>query len=153
MIELLNHTVLWWHWIVIGLVLIIAEMSTGTFITLGLGISAIAVGLIDLIVPMGFTIQLLVWIILSIILVTAFFKWFKTQPTVSNSGQSSYRFDTPGTVIEKIHPHKRGKVTFDAPVLGNTDWHATSSHELSKGDRVKIIEVNGQLIKVAPINS
>ena len=152
MIELLNHTVLWWHWIIVGLILIIAEMSTGTFITLGLGIAAIAVGLIDLVIPMGFTIQLLLWIILSVILVTAFFKWFKTQPTVSNSGQSSYRFDIPGTVTEKIHPHKRGKVVFDAPVLGNTDWHATSDYELLKGDRIKIIEVNGQLIKVAPIN-
>ncbi|MEA3418260.1 MAG: NfeD family protein [Campylobacterota bacterium] len=153
MIEFLNDSVVWWHWIIVGLLLIILEISTGTFITLGLGIAAVLVGLIDLVVPMGFTIQLLVWIILSIILITALFKWFKTQPTVSDSGQSNYRFDTPGTVTQVIRPHQRGKVMFDSPVLGNTDWYATSDHELAEGTRVQIIEVNGQLIEVAPVNN
>ncbi len=152
MIEYLNDSVVWWHWIILGLVLIISEMATGTFISLGLGVAGIFVGLIDLLLPMGFAYQLALWIILSILLITALFKWFKSQPTVSNTGQSAYRFDTPGTVTQAIHPHQRGKVSFDSPVLGNTNWHATSDYELEKEARIKIIEVNGQLIKVAPIN-
>jgi len=152
MIEYLNDSVVWWHWIILGLVLIISEMATGTFISLGLGVAGIFVGLIDLLLPMGFAYQLALWIILSILLITALFKWFKSQPTVSNTGQSAYRFDTPGTVTQAIHPHQRGKVSFDSPVLGNTNWHANSDYELEKEARIKIIEVNGQLIKVAPIN-
>ncbi|RLA75474.1 MAG: NfeD family protein [Epsilonproteobacteria bacterium] len=153
MIEYLNDSVVWWHWVALGLILIISEMATGTFISLGLGVAGIVVGLIDLIVPMGFTYQLLLWIILSIFLITVLFRWFKDQPTVSEAGQSDYRFDTPGTVTQVIHPHKRGKVSFDSPVLGNRDWHANSDYELAKEARVKIIEVNGQLIKVAPLNT
>ena len=153
MIEYLNDSVVWWHWIVLGLILIISEMATGTFISLGFGVAGIIVGLIDLVIPMGFAYQLAVWIILSILLITTLFKWFKSQPTVSESGQSDYRFDTPGTVIQAIHPHQRGKVTFDSPVLGNIDWHASSDYELAEGTRVKIIEVSGQLIEVAPINT
>ena len=152
MIEYLNDSIVWWHWIVLGLVLIISEMATGTFISLGLGVAGIIVGLITLLIPMGFTYQLVVWIILSILLITALFKWFKSQPTVSDSGQSDYRFDTPGTVMKTIHPHQRGKVTFDSPVLGNTTWQASSTYELAEGARVKIIEVSGQLIKVAPLH-
>ncbi len=152
MIEYLNDSVVWWHWVVLGLVLIISEMATGTFISLGLGVAGIIVGLIDLIIPMGFAYQLALWIILSILLITALFKWFKSQPTVSNTGQSAYRLDTPGTVTQAIHPHQRGKVTFDSPVLGNTKWNATSDYELAEETRIKIIEVNGQLIKVAPLN-
>jgi membrane protein implicated in regulation of membrane protease activity len=153
MIEYLNDSVVWWHWIVLGLVLIISEMATGTFIALGLGTASIIVGLIDLIFPMGLTYQLILWIILSIGIIWALFKWFKAQPTISDSGQSDYRFDTPGTVTKTIQPHQRGKVTFDDPVLGNTDWQATSEYELEKNTRIKIIEVNGQLIKVAPLNN
>jgi len=151
-IEFLNHSIVWWHWVVLGLIFIISEMATGTFISLGLGVAAIAVGVIDLLLDTGIVYQLLLWIILSVAIIAALFKWFKSQPTVSETGQSSYRLDTLGTVTQEIHPHHRGKVTFDTPVLGNTVWHATSSHDIPKESRVRIVEVNGQLIEVAPVN-
>ena len=46
LIVFLNDTILWWHWIVLGFILLILEMSTGTFIMLGLGVAAIIVGLL-----------------------------------------------------------------------------------------------------------
>jgi membrane protein implicated in regulation of membrane protease activity len=150
-VEFLNQYVVWWHWVVLGLVFIITEMATGTFISLGLGVAAIIVGLVDLLAGMGVVYQLLLWIILSVAIIAALFKWFKSQPTVSETGQSSYRFDTLGTVTQEIHPHHRGKVAFDTPVLGNTVWHATSDYDLPEGSRIKIVEVNGQLIEVAPL--
>jgi membrane protein implicated in regulation of membrane protease activity len=150
-VEFLNQYVVWWHWVVLGLVFIITEMATGTFISLGLGVAAIIVGLVDLLAGMGVVYQLLLWIILSVAIIAALFKWFKSQPTVSETGQSSYRFDTLGTVTQEIHPHNRGKVAFDTPVLGNTVWHATSDYDLPEGSRIKIVEVNGQLIEVAPL--
>jgi len=149
MFEILNDSIVWWHWIILGLVLIISEMATGAFISLGFGIAAVVVGIIDIIIPLGFTYQLGVWIVLSLIIVFALFKWFKSQPTISSTGQSDYGFDTLGTVTQVIHPHKRGKVIFDTPVLGNTEWHATANQELVEGSRIKIVEVNGQLIEVA----
>ena len=149
MFEALNSSIVWWHWIIVGLVLIISEMATGTFISLGFGIAALVVGAVDVIIPLGFTYQLGLWIVLSLIVVFALFKWFNSQPTVSSTGQSNYGFDTLGSVTQAIHPHKRGKVVFDTPVLGNTEWHATSRDELAKGSRIKIVDVNGQLIEVA----
>jgi len=149
MIEFLDHTVAWWFWIIAGLVLIILEISTGTFITLGLGIAALIVGLLDLIFPMGLIYQLSIWIILSIAIITLLFKWFKQQETVSDTGQSTYTFDTLGVVVEEIHPHSRGKVSFDTPVLGSTKWSATAEETLEVGTRIRIVEVNGQLIRVA----
>jgi len=152
MIEILNDSIVWWHWIIVGLILIISEMATGTFITLGFGMAAVIVGVIDLIIPLGFTYQLSIWIVLSIVIVFALFKWFRSRPTISSTGQSDYGFDTLGSVTRVIHPHKRGKVTFDTPVLGNTEWYATSKEMLIEGSRIKIIEVNGQLIEVASID-
>lgn len=147
MVEYLNETVLWWHWIVLGLFLLILEMNTGTFIILGLGLAAIVVGILDLAIPMSFTTEIVIWMGLSILALWAWKKWFKVEH-VSNSGQSNYSLDTLGTVIEEIEPHSRGKVTFDTPILGNTTWTATANTSISKNSRVKIVEVHGQLIEV-----
>jgi len=150
LIEFLNQTVLWWHWVVFGIILLILEMSSGTFIMLGLGVAAIFVGLLDSIMGTSFTTELSIWMLLSILSIAAWFKWVK-DPTISHTGQSNYTLDTLGTVIEEIHPHDRGKVIFDTPVLGNTTWHATAKKHISKDTRVKIIEVNGQLIEVQKV--
>ena len=152
MIAFLNETILWWHWILLGLVLLIVEMSTGTFMILGLGVAAILVGIIDNFFPIPFSTELIAWMGLSVLSITIWFKFFIRKP-VSHSGQSNYKLDTLGMVVENIKPHARGQVKFDKPVLGNTLWHATSKLQLDKNTRVKIIEVNGQLIEVAPIAS
>ena len=150
MIEFLNETVLWWHWIVMGVILLILEMSMGTFFMLGLGVAAILVGIIDTLFNTSFTLELSIWMVLSILAIVAWFKWFRENP-ITDSGQSNYRLDTLGMVMEDIQPHSRGKVTFDAPVLGNTSWHATSKVDIDKHTRVQIVQINGQLIEVEPL--
>ena len=152
MIQFLNETVLWWHWIVLGIALLIWDMTMGTFFILGLGVAAIIVGVLDIFLDLSFTVELTIWMILSILAITAWFKWFREEP-VTDSGQSNYRLDTLGVVMEDIQPHSRGKVTFDTPVLGNTNWHAISKVDIDKGSRVKIVQINGQLIEVEPIKS
>ena len=150
MLAVLNETIVWWHWIVIGLVLLILEMNTGTFVMLGLGVAAIIVGILDITMSSTFTTEIMLWIVLSIVSIWALKKWVKT-PHVSNTGQSDHTLNTLGTVSEVIHPHQRGKVTFDTPLLGNTSWHATSTQKIEVGERIKIIEINGQLITVKSI--
>jgi len=149
-IALLNETVLWWHWIVFGIALLILDMTMGTFFILGLGVAAIIVGVIDTLVDTSFTVELTIWMILSILAIAAWFKWFR-EPPLTDSGQSNYRLDTLGIVMEDIQPHSRGKVTFDTPVLGNTSWHATAKVDIDKDTRVQIVQINGQLIEVKPI--
>jgi len=150
MIEMLNETVLWWHWIFFGIVLLILEMNTGTFFMLGLGITAILVGFIDTTMSTSFAVELSIWMILSILAIIAWVKWFKEE-TITKSGQSNYRLDTLGIVIEDIEPFRRGKVIFDTPVLGNTSWHATAKININKKTRIQIVQINGQLIEVEPI--
>lgn len=151
MVEFFTQYITWWHWIVLGILFIILEMATGTFIVLGFGIAAVLVGLADLLFSMNILIQISLWILLSVLIIALSFKYFKEQPTVSSTGQSDHGFDTKGTVTKTIKAHSRGKVTFDAPVLGNTVWHASADETLHAGDRVTIKEVNGQLIKVVPV--
>lgn len=151
MIEFLNETILWWHWIVFGIALLILDMSLGTFFILGLGVAAITVGAIDAFIGTTFTVELSIWMALSILAIAAWFKWLRENP-ITDSGQSNYRLDTLGIVIEDIQPHSRGKVTFDTPVLGNTSWHATSKVDIDKNTRVQIVQISGQLIEVEPLH-
>ena len=149
MIAFLNETVLWWHWVILGILLLIAEMSTGTFFMLGLGVAAILVGITDSMFNTSFTVELSIWMILSILAIGAWFKWLREDP-LTQSGQSNYKLDTLGTVQEDIQPHSRGKVKFDTPVLGNTVWHSTAKVDIDKNTRVKIVQITGQLIEVEP---
>ncbi len=153
MIEFFTQYITWWHWVILGLLFIILEMATGTFITLGFGIAAVLVGLLDLLFGMNFLAEVIVWILLSVGIISLLFKYFKNQPTVSSTGQSDHGFDTLGTVTRNIEAHGRGEVKFDHPVLGNTVWHAASDREILQGSRVSIKEVNGQLISVVPVST
>ena len=147
MTNILNEIILWWHWIVFGLILLLVELLTGTFFVLTLAISAIFVGIISLIMIISFNSELTLWIVFSLIGIAIWYKLLRNKKT-PKVGQSNYKFNTLGTVVKEIDPNKRGKVVFDIPVLGNTTWIATSDQLIKKGERVKIVEVNGELIKV-----
>ena len=150
MLEFLSTNLLWWHWIAFGLILLTLEMFSGTFLMLGLGTSAIIVGVIEVLFPMTLEIQLTIWLILSVVTIAWWFKYMRDN-RVEQTGQSNYTLETKGTVTKTIEPNSRGEVKFDLPVLGNTTWVATSKEELPINTRVKIIKVKGQLIEVAPL--
>ena len=150
MLEFLSTNLLWWHWIAFGLVLLILEIFSGTFLMLGLGTSAIVVGVIEVLFPMTLEMQLTIWLVLSVLAIALWFKYMRDN-RVEQTGQSNYTLETKGTVTKTIEPNSRGEVKFDLPVLGNTTWVATSKEELLVNSRVKIIEVKGQLIEVASL--
>jgi hypothetical protein len=150
MIELLTQNLLWWHWIILGLVLLTIEMFTATFMMLGLGLSAIIVGVIDVVYPISLETEIILWIILSLLSIAIWFKYMQDK-TKENSGQSNYSLETLGMVEEKIIINGKGIVRFDTPVLGNTTWTATAKENLDKDTRIRIVMVKGQLIEVASI--
>ena len=150
MLEFLSSNLLWWHWIILGIVLLIMEMFTGTFLLLGLGLAGIMVGVIDVLYPISLNIQLTIWIILSLLSIALWFKYMKDN-SIEHLGQSNYSLETLGVIEESIRANGRGKVRFDMPVLGNTIWTATAKEDLSTNSRVKIVEIKGQLIEVAKI--
>jgi len=150
MIEYLATNLLWWHWIAFGIALLTLEIFSGTFMMLGLGIAAIIVGAIDVLFPLSVEMELMLWILLSILALALWFKYMKDN-RVESTGQSNYALDTQGVVVKNIPSNGRGEVKFDKPVLGNTTWFATSKEDINEGSRVSIVEVKGQLIEVKNI--
>lgn len=150
MIEWLNANVLWWHWIILGLVFVGLETVTLTFLMLGIGVAAILTGIAAYLFDASFSTELLMWSVLSLLFVVGWWRFIR-QRTVTQSGQPHYRVDTKGTVVEAIEPPQRGKVLFDIPVLGNREWPAFADEPLESGAKIQIIDVSGQLIKVKRI--
>jgi membrane protein implicated in regulation of membrane protease activity len=145
--EFLIANTLWWHWIILGIILVVAEIVVPLFIIIWFGLSAIVIGFVALLFTTSFLGELALWILLSILFLFIWFKFFK-EASVSESGQSDFRLETKGVVIERIPHAERGKVRFEVPVLGSSQWHAISDEVLEVGDTVHIVDVNGQLIKV-----
>ncbi|NOZ90177.1 MAG: NfeD family protein [Epsilonproteobacteria bacterium] len=151
MLEFLATTLLWWHWIAFGLLLLIIEIFTGTFIMLGLGIAAAIVGVSDFILILSLNKELLLWVIVSIVTITILFKYFKDNTPKDKSGQSDYAIGTKGIVEEPIEANGRGKVKFNTPILGNTIWYATAKEDIPILTPVKVVDIKGQLIEVEKI--
>jgi len=151
MLEYIGNLVVWWHWMVLGLVLLIVEINSGTFLFLGLGLAAMAVGVVFALWDIPFLYQLLLWAGGSVFAVFVWAKWYK-NPLVSTAGQSNDGLDAEGIVIHPITPHHRGKVRFDLPVLGDSVWEATARDHLDTGRRVRIVDIHGQIMQVEAID-
>jgi membrane protein implicated in regulation of membrane protease activity len=147
MIEFLTTQLLWWHWVVFGIALAVSEIVVPLFVVIWFGLSAIAVGFIDLALKTTFFVELSIWILLSILLLSVWFIYFRDKD-VDRSGQADEGFDTVGVVIEAISKNSRGEVQFQSPVLGSSRWLASSDEDIDVGTKVKIVDVKGQLIKV-----
>jgi membrane protein implicated in regulation of membrane protease activity len=135
---------IWWYWMLIGLVLLGAEMLTpGGFYILFFGLAALIVGSLT---GLGFTqaewIQWLLFSALAILSLLVFrgplLAWIKTRdkemPTVDSMvGESAL-------LLEDLGPSGTGKVE-----LHGTTWtaHNTGFALLKKGQRCKVERVEG----------
>ena len=147
MLEQLLTNPHWWHWIVFGLLLIVSEIFMPLFIVIWFGLSAIIVGIVDKLFDTSFTLEILIWTVLSVAFLALWFMFFRDK-TVSKSGQSDFTLGTKGIVIQTIKPHDKGKVRFDAPVLGSSEWFAVSDEMIEVDAHIHIVDVKGQLLKV-----
>lgn len=152
MLEWLNTEIAYWHWLVFGLCLALSEMMLLSFVTLWFGLGAIIVGLLLWIYPFSFTLQLLIWIVLSIFVVYAWFKW--VSPHFKNKSFSGMAREgmigQVGTVIEYNSVHEgRGTLRFPAPILGSDEWQFICADPVEVGSRVMVREFSGNTLIVA----
>ncbi len=139
----------WWHWVVLGLCLTIAEMAIPAYFVIWFGIGAVGVGLLLLLAPdLSVATQLLVWAGLSSLLVAAWFRYFRpaTRTTVGTSAANVV--GEVGLLVSDLSPYARGQVRFQKPILGADLWECYAEQPLKAGERVRIVAVEGNFIKV-----
>jgi membrane protein implicated in regulation of membrane protease activity len=142
--------ILWWHWLVLGLLLVVGELATpGGFYLIFFGLAAIVIGLLA---SVGFAgpvpVQVLAFSALSVALLVLFrarlLRWMQRDPQAP-------AIDTLvgeiGTAIDALAPDAVGKVE-----LRGTSWSARNSSEsvIRTGERCRVVRVEGLMLHVWP---
>jgi membrane protein implicated in regulation of membrane protease activity len=141
---------LWWHWVVLGLALMLLELAVPAFVLVWFGLGAVVVGAVLLAVPaLSFTWQIIVWIVCSLALIWLWFKVFKPGFHKTRSGMAKGAVvGEIGLVIREIRPFEKGQIRFQKPVLGDEVWESIAEDEIRVGERVKVLDVEGNILKV-----
>ena len=142
----LLQSLLYWHWIVGGIILILLELVITSFFIIWFGAAAVVIGIALYFFPdISPTYQILSWTILSSILAWAWFKYLKPlsiDKTKAGLSAEAIIGET-GQVLSVPIDEKRGVLRFPAPILGADEWLFICEDELEIGDRVKVQNVSG----------
>ena len=144
----------YWHWIVSGIVLMLAEIFIGSFFIFWFGAAAVVVGLSLTIAPsISEPTQLVFWTLLSLVFAVAWFRFLKPiSKYVTKAGLSREALiGEIGQVLSVPNGDKRGMVRFPAPLLGSDEWLIMSQDSLSIGDRVSVKDVSGNSLIVVRV--
>jgi hypothetical protein len=144
----------YWHWIVLGIVLMLAEIFIGSFFIFWFGAAAVVVGLSLTIAPsISAPTQLIFWTVLSLVFAVAWFRILKPlSKDVTKAGLSREALiGEIGQVLSVPNGDKRGMVRFPAPLLGSDEWLIMSQDSLSIGDRVSVKDLSGNSLIVVRV--
>ncbi len=142
---------LYWHWLVFGMVLILLELAVPSFTIFWFGLGGIVVGLLLLAFSgMALTGQIFIWVVAS----SGFaFFWFKVikprshDRTMAGTAREALMGET-AMVIRKQEGERRGEVRFAVPMLGSETWEFICDVDVEVGDRVIVREVSGNTMVV-----
>jgi membrane protein implicated in regulation of membrane protease activity len=139
----------WWHWVVLGLCLAMAELAIPAFFVVWFGIGALGVGIALLIAPeLAVATQLLIWAGLSVLLVAVWFRYLKPRTMTAAGTSAAAVAGEVGVLVADISPDTRGQVRFQKPILGADVWECYADAKISAGERVRVVVVEGSYIKV-----
>lgn len=147
----MEFKVLYWYWLVLGMLLIIAEIFIPSFTVFWFGLGAIMVALILWLLPdMSVSWQLFIWAIASIVFTFLWFKFFKplmTDRTKAGISREAVLGES-GQVIKVPEEGRRGIVRFATPLLGTDEWPFICEQAVASGDRVFVKDVSGNTLLV-----
>jgi membrane protein implicated in regulation of membrane protease activity len=136
-------------WFLIGLALLIMEFMLPGLIIAFFGVGACIVGIVCLITDISVEVQLLVFIIASVLSLLCLRSWLKGIFMGHVKGRHDMTEDLQefvgerAVVIEKISPKTGGKVE-----IHGTNWTAAADAEIPEGTAVEVVEKDNLTLKV-----
>lgn len=144
----------WWHWIILGLCLVGLELIVPSFTIIWFGFGALVVGLVMLFwidIPIAW--QVFFWSIASICFTVLWFICFKPNKNRTHAGMSKEGIvGETGIIIRGTEDsYGRGTIRFRISVLGADEWSCFAEEVLKVGDSVRVVDIEGQILKVKKI--
>ena len=136
-------------WFLVGLVLIILEFVIPGLVISFFGVGALAVAGVCLVTEISLNVQLLIFIVCSVLSLVLLRKWIKGifmghVGATQDARQNLEEFVGHRAVVkERIGPKLAGKVEFHG-----TNWIAWADEEIAEGTPVEIIQKKNLTFKV-----
>ena len=139
-----------WHWLILGVLLIILEVFAPGAFFLWLGVSASVVGAILWMLPgTSWEIQLLIFSVISVVSIALWRLRLRKHPTESEDSSLNVRTNQyVGRTFTLIEPivDGYGKIHVD-----DAYWKV-SGEDCDKDKKVKVVSVDGLTLKVVPVD-
>ena len=149
----MDMQLLYWHWLVLGLFLIIAEIFIPSFTIMWFGLGAIVVGLVSVAIDMSFNWQVLLWTVSSVAFTVLWFMVIK--PKIADRNFEGLARESAigesGKVIKLPTETSNGRMRFTTAVLGCDEWAFSCDVEVSLGDRLHIKEIAEDVLIVTKL--
>jgi membrane protein implicated in regulation of membrane protease activity len=140
-----------WLWLIGGIVLLIAEVIAPGFFLIFIGAAAIATGLVSLLIGLPLALQLLAFAILTFLAVKVVGRrFYASRYDLSTDPMLNDRIARLlGKVVVVVQPvdANGGRVR-----VGDSEWSARGG-PAEVGTRVRIVDVEGNCLKVEPEHS
>jgi len=139
-------------WLFLGFVMILLEFVNPGVVIIFFGIGAWVVALICLFVDIPINLQLLIFLVTSVLLLVSLRKWFKSlfqrrgAPSQQEDEVLDEYFGKQGVVTRAIAPGTKGKIEFRG-----TYWDADSYETIPEGETVEIIDKKNITFTVKPL--
>lgn len=142
----------WWMWAILGIALILAELVVPSFVLIWFGLGALGMAILGFLLPgLSLTVQIFAWLVASVAMVVLWFKLFKPEIYKSRAGMSdSNIIGEVGLLVREVAPFERGRVRFQKPLVGSDVWDCIADQNIASGERVKVLAIEGSLLKVGP---
>lgn len=144
---------LYWHWLVLGMLLVMIEIFLPSFTALWFGAGAILVGVLLYFYPdMTSSWQLFIWAVSSASATALWFLFLKPR-SVNRTMAGLSREAIVGEVAMVIlvpQEGRRGKLRFPVPILGSEEWDFICEKPVQLGERIVVADVSGNSLIVTP---
>ncbi len=141
------ENILWWHWIVLGIILVLLELVVPSFTIFWFGLGALVTGLLVALLPeIPLKWQILVFSLSSIGFTFLWFRLFVPRKKMQSllMDEKSAIGQTGIAASRALLPGQKGRVAFSVPVLGEESWSYQADEPIETGNRVRVVAILSQ---------
>ena len=144
-------TIEWWYWAIGGILLVLLELAIPAFFVIWFGLGALLVAGVLLVAgPLSLTAQQLQWILASLAMVGLWLRVCRPRRHRTLVGTADGEvIGEVGLLVGAVAPYQRGKVRFQRPILGSEEWACMAESNITAGERVRVVSIEGSYLKVA----
>ena len=147
-LDIILQPINYWHWLILGIILLITELLTFTIVFLALGCTALACAAYSYLLQPSYGAQIMFFSCLSIVSLILSSWWIKSTQTYSNSLDLS---EKAHNFIGKEYTLSKDMLLHAKIKIDGTLWSYKCDHSVSNNDTIKITDTEGNILLIEKI--